>query len=122
MNSQIYKNSEIMEDMKQDITEDQYKIIMDSWMELRNGKIETKIKICMYTQKEVDELTNNRVKLSLDTFFQYIDDENDMLWFETRKGFAEDKLMIYNIEHFLKIEGKTTKIWRIYKQKKLENF
>ena len=32
MNTQISKISEIMEDIKQDITNNQYKIIMDNWM------------------------------------------------------------------------------------------
>ncbi len=42
MNSQIYNFSEIMENIKQDIIRHQYKIIMDSFMEIKNGKIETK--------------------------------------------------------------------------------
>ncbi len=42
-----------MEDIKQDITDNQYKIVMDSIMEIRNGKVETKINTCIYTQKKL---------------------------------------------------------------------
>ncbi len=69
---------------------------MDSWIELRNEK-----KKCIYTQNEFDEMPNNIVKLSLDTYFEYTDDENDVLWFETIKRFAENKLMIHITEHFV---------------------
>ena len=32
-----------MEDIKQDITDNQYKMIIDSLMEINNGKMETRI-------------------------------------------------------------------------------
>jgi hypothetical protein len=39
------------------------------------------------------------VKLYLNIFFKYTDDdENDMLWFDTTKLFAEIKLNVYNFD------------------------
>ena len=44
MNSQICKISEIMEDIKEDIKDNQYKMVMDSLMRLNNEKVVTIIK------------------------------------------------------------------------------
>jgi hypothetical protein len=46
---------DVMEDIKQNITDNQYKIIMDSLMEIKNGK-ENILRI-YYTQQEFDEMT-----------------------------------------------------------------
>jgi hypothetical protein len=55
MNFQILKISEVMEDTKQNITGNQYKIIMDSSIETNNGNVEINIDSCIYTQHEVYE-------------------------------------------------------------------
>jgi hypothetical protein len=52
MNSQISFYLDVMEDIEQDTTDNQHKIIMDSSMEIRQGKVETKINTCIYAQKE----------------------------------------------------------------------
>jgi hypothetical protein len=46
-------------------------------------------------------MTYNLSKLTLDTYFEYTDDENDVLWFETFMRFAQDKFMLYKVEHFI---------------------
>jgi hypothetical protein len=61
MNSQISKISEIMENIKQHITDNQHKITMESLMELR--KIESKINTCIYTQNKFDEMPKIIVKI-----------------------------------------------------------
>ena len=63
---------DVMEDVKQNITDNQYKIIMDSLMEIKNGKEkEESVTRLYYTQKEFDEMTKVMVKLSIDIFFEY---------------------------------------------------
>ena len=117
MNSQICKISEIMEDIKQNITDNQYKIIMDSLMEIKNGKIETKINPCIYTQNEFDEELFLIIKLSIDNIFEYTDDENDVCWFNSIENIIRSKLHDHRIgfmddeleEHILGILLKKTK-------------
>jgi len=75
---------DVMEDVKQNITDNQYKIIMDSLMEINKEKGQEK-KPLYYTQKEFDEMTKVMVKLSIDIFFEYTDDENDVVWSDSIK-------------------------------------
>ena len=76
----------VMEDVKQNITDSQYKIIMDSLMEIRNEKEkEERVTRLYYSQQEFDEMTKVMVKLSIDIFFEYTDDENDVVWSDSIK-------------------------------------
>ena len=80
------KISDVMEDIKQNITDKQYKIIMDSLMEIKNGKEkEESVTRLYYTQKEFDEMTKVMVKLSIEIYFEYKDDENDVVWSDSIK-------------------------------------
>ena len=74
---------DVMEDIKQNITDNQYKMIMDSLMEIKNGK--ENILRFYYTQQEFDEMTKVMVKLSIDIFYEYTDDENDVVWLDSIK-------------------------------------
>ena len=77
---------DVMEDIKQNITDNQYKIIMDSLMEIKNGKEkEERITRLYYSQQEFDEMTKVMVKLSIDIFFEYTDDESDVVWSDSIK-------------------------------------
>ncbi len=78
---------DVMEDIKQNITDNQYKIIMDSLMEIKNGKEkEERFTRLYYSQQEFDEMTKVMVKLSIDIFYEYIDDENDVVWLDSIKN------------------------------------
>ena len=63
---------DVVEDIKENITDNQYKIIMDSLMEIKNEK--EKVLRFYYSQKEFDEMTKVMVKLSIDIFYEYTDD------------------------------------------------
>ena len=99
-----------MEDVKQNITDNQYKIIMDSLMEINKEKEQEK-KPLYYTQKEFDEMTKVIIKLSIEFFFEYTNDEHDAIWIDSIKRLIERKLFSYNIvlsgddleKHILKI-------------------
>ena len=103
-----------MEDIKQNIKDNEYKIIMDSLMEIRKEK--EKNETLYYTQKEFDEMTKVMIKLSLDIFFEYTNEENDMIWFDTIKRFTEDKLNFYKIGFR---DGIETHILKIFEEKKI---
>ena len=75
---------DVVEEIKQNITDNQYKIIMDSLMEIKNGK--ENILRFYYTQQEFDEMTKVMVKLSIDIFYEYTDDENDVVWLDSIKN------------------------------------
>jgi histidinol phosphatase-like enzyme len=78
---------DVMEDIKQNITDNQYKIIMDSLMEIKNGKEkEERVTRLYYTQNEFDEMTKVMVKLTIKQFFEYTDDENDVVWLDSIKN------------------------------------
>jgi hypothetical protein len=53
-------------------------------MEIRNGK--ENILRFYYTQQEFDEMTKEMVKLSVDLFYEYTDDENDVVWLDSIKN------------------------------------
>ena len=77
---------DVMEDIKQNITDKEYKTIMDSLMEIKNGKEkEERVTRLYYSQQEFDEMTKVMVKLSIDIFFEYTDDENDVVWSDSIK-------------------------------------
>jgi hypothetical protein len=87
---------DVMEDIKQNITDNQYKIIMDSLMEINKEKGQEK-KPLYYTQKEFDEMTKVMVKLSIDIFFEYTDDENDVVWYDTIVNLTRNELESHHI-------------------------
>ena len=43
-----------------------------------------------YTQAEVNETTKVMVKLSLDIYFEYTDNENDVVWFDSKLILLKD--------------------------------
>ena len=93
---------DVMEDIKQNITDNEYKIIMESLMEIKNENEREKEKDervirQYYTQKEFNEMTKVMLKLSIDTCFEYTDDENDVVWLHSIKRFTQSKLHSYNI-------------------------
>ena len=92
---------DVMEDVKQNITDNEYKIIMESLMKIKNEKEKEKLievkYTGQYTQKEFDEMTKVMLKLSIDICFEYTDDENDAVWLDSIKRFTETKLHSYNI-------------------------
>jgi hypothetical protein len=99
---------DVMEDIKQNITDNQYKIIMDSLMEIKNEK--EKVLRFYYSQQELDDMTKIMVKLSIDMFYEYTDDENDVVWLDSikrltgsylekhRKGLGSYRLKDYILE------------------------
>ena len=75
-------------------------------MEIKNEK--EKVLRFYYTQKEFDEMTKVMVKLSIDIFFEYTDDENDVVWLdsiETLTGNNLEKHKIglsgYKLEYYI---------------------
>jgi hypothetical protein len=102
---------DVMEDVKQNITDNQYKIIMESLMKIRNEKEkEERVTSLYYTQNEFDEMTKVMVKLTIKQFFEYTDDENDVVWLNSietqtsselerhRIGLSGNKLEQYILE------------------------
>ncbi len=102
------KISDVMEDIKQNITHNQYKTIMDSLMEIKNeNEKEERVTRLYYSQQECDELTKVVVKLTIKQFFEYTVDFYDCVWYDTivnltrneldshHIGFEGDKLEIY---------------------------
>ncbi len=76
----------VVEDIKQNITDNQYKIIMDSLMEIKNGKEkEERVTRLYYSQQEFDKMTKVMIKLSIEIYFEYTDDENDVVWSDSIK-------------------------------------
>ena len=77
---------DVMEDVKQNITDNQYKIIMDSLMEIKNEKEKEEIVTRLfYSQQEFDEMIKVMAKLSIDIFFEYTNNENDVVWLDSIK-------------------------------------
>ena len=107
---------DVMEDIKQNITDNQYKIIMDSLMEINKEKGQEK-KPLYYTQKEFDEMTKVVIKLSIEFFFEYTNDEQDAIWLDSIKRLIESKLFSYNI--VLSGDDLEKHILNIFKEKNL---
>ena len=77
---------DVMEDVKQNITDNEYKIIMDSIMEMKNGKEkDLRFYYTQVTQQEFDEMTKVMAKLCIDIFYEYTDDDNDVVWLDSIK-------------------------------------
>ena len=107
---------DVMEDVKRNITDNQYKIIMDSLMEINKEKGQEK-KPLYYTQKEFDEMTKVVIKLSIEFFFEYTNDEHDAIWIDSIKRLIESKLFSYNI--VLSGDDLEKHILKIFKEKNL---
>ena len=107
---------DVVEDIKQNITDDEYKIIMDSLMEINKEKGQEK-KPLYYTQKEFDEMTKVVIKLSIEFFFEYTNDEQDAIWLDSIKRLIESKLFSYNI--VLSGDDLEKHILKIFKEKNL---
>ena len=92
----------VMEDIKQNITDNEYKIIMESLMEIKNENEREKEKDervtrKYYTQKEFNEMTKIMVKLTINQFFEYTDNENDTIWIDSIKRLVESNLEKHKI-------------------------
>ena len=93
---------DVMEDIKQNITDNEYKIIMESLMEIKNENEREKEKDervtrKYYTQKEFNEMTKVMVKLTINQFFEYTDNENDTIWIDSIKRLVESNLEKHKI-------------------------
>ena len=99
---------DVMEDIKQNITDNHYKIIMDSLMEIRNEK-EKKERVTWlyYSQQECDEMTKVMVKLTIKQFFEYTDDFYDCVWYDTIVNLTRNELE----SHHIGFEGNKLEIY-----------
>ena len=99
---------DVMEDIKQNITDNQYKIIMDSLMEIRNeNEKDERVIRKYYTQKEFDEMTKVMVKLTIKQFFEYTDDFYDCVWYDTIVNLTRNELE----SHHIGFEGNKLEIY-----------
>ena len=99
---------DVMEDVKQNITDNQYKSIMDSLMEIKNGKEkEESVTRLYYTQKEFDEMTKVMVELTLNNFFVITDDFYDCVWYDTIVNLTRNELE----SHHIGFEGNKLEIY-----------
>ena len=97
-----------MEDIKQNITDNQYKTIMDSLMEIKNGKEkEERVTRLYYSQQECDEMTKVMVKLTIKQFFEYTDDFYDCVWYDTIVNLTRNELE----SHHIGFEGNKLEIY-----------
>ena len=96
----------VMEDIKQNIKDNEYKIIMDSFMEINKDKEKEKLEIksstqeeiiYLYTQKDFDDMAKIMVNLTLNNFFVFTDNENDVVWFDSIKTLTRNKLETHKI-------------------------
>ena len=90
---------DILEDVKQNITDNQYNIIMESLMEIRKEKEEIVKRqyYIRYTKEEFDETMKIMVKLAIDSLFEYTEDEKNILYIDIIKDDTYDKLSYYGI-------------------------
>ena len=99
---------DVMEDVKQNITDNQYKIIMDSLMEIRNeNQKEERVIRKYYTQKEFDEMTKVMVELTLNNFFVITDGFYDCVWYDTIVNLTRNELE----SHHIGFEGNKLEIY-----------
>ncbi len=99
---------DVMEDIKRNITDNQYKIIMDSLMEIKNGKEkEERVTRLYYSRKEFDEMTKVIVKLTIKLFFEYTDDFYDCVWYDTIVNLTRNELE----SHHIGFEGNKLEIY-----------
>jgi len=102
------KTLDVVEDVKQNITDNQYKIIMESLMKIRNeNEKEERVTRLYYTQNEFDEMTKVMVKLTIKQFFEYTDDENDVVWYDTIVNLTRNELE----SHHIGFEGNKLEIY-----------
>ena len=98
----------VMEDVKQNITDNQYKLIMDSLMEIRNeNQKEERVIRKYYTQKEFDEMTKVMVELTLNNFFVITDGFYDCVWYDTIVNLTRNELE----SHHIGFEGNKLEIY-----------
>jgi len=90
---------DVVEDIKQNITEDQYKTIMESLMDIEKEKEEMVKRqyYIRYTKEEFDETTKVMIKLAIDSLFEYTEDEKNIICIDTIKSYTKNKLNYYNI-------------------------
>ena len=99
---------DVVEDIKQNITDNQYKTIMDSLIEIKNGKEkEERVTRLYYSQQECDEMTKVMVKLTIKQFFEYTDDFYDCVWYDTIVNFTRNELE----SHHIGFEGNKLEIY-----------
>ena len=99
---------DVMEDVKQNITDNQYKIIMESLMKIRNEKEkEERVTSLYYTQNEFDEMTKVMVKLTIKQFFEYTEDFYDCVWYDTIVNLTRNELE----SHHIGFEGNKLEIY-----------
>ena len=69
---------------------------MDSLMEINNEKVVTRIK----TSDEIPKLmTKIILNMIIDAYFEYTENENDVVWVETINRFVAHNLCKYNLEY-----------------------
>ena len=99
---------DVMEDVKQNITDNQYKIIMESLMKIRNEKEkEERVTSLYYTQNEFDEMTKVMVELTLNNFFVITDGFYDCVWYDTIVNLTRNELE----SHHIGFEGNKLEIY-----------
>ena len=99
---------DVMEDIKQNITDNQYKIIMESLMEIRNeNEKDERVIRKYYTQKEFDEMTKVMVELTLNNFFVITDGFYDCVWYDTIVNLTRNELE----SHHIGFEGNKLEIY-----------
>ena len=96
---------DVVEDIKENITDNQYKIIMDSLMEIKNGK--EKVLRFYYSQQEFDEMTKVMVELTLNNFFVITDGFYDCVWYDTIVNLTRNELE----SHHIGFEGNKLEIY-----------
>ena len=98
----------VVEDIKQNITDNQYKTIMDSLMEIRNeNEKDERVIRKYYTQKEFDEMTKVMVELTLNNFFVITDGFYDCVWYDTIVNLTRNELE----SHHIGFEGNKLEIY-----------
>ena len=90
---------DILEDIKQNITDNHYKSIMESLMEIRKEKEEIVKRqyYIRYTKEEFDETTKVMIKLAIDSLFEYTEDEKNIICIDIIKSYTKKKLNCYGI-------------------------
>ena len=99
---------DVMEDVKQNITDNEYKIIMESLMKIRNEKEkEESVTRLYYSQQEFDEMTKVMVELTLNKFFVITDGFYDCVWYDTIVNLTRNELE----SHHIGFEGNKLEIY-----------
>jgi hypothetical protein len=90
---------DVVEDIKQNITDSQYKTITESLMEIEKEKEEIVKRqyYIRFTKEEFDETMKIMVKLAIDSLFEYTEDDKNILYIDIIKDDTYDKLSSYGI-------------------------